>query len=105
VDVEFVGFSSDEQESLRTAKMRIHNRSSKPVREIRMTFTYLDGPGRKLGQWTRSHSSLTGENLIGGGTTAVVDCLAFNVPAFTKKITETVHEVIFADGEKWSEAP
>jgi hypothetical protein len=85
--------------------MRIHNRSSKPVREIRMTFTYLDGPGRKLGQWTRSHSSLTGENLIGGGTTAVVDCLAFNVPAFTKKITETVHEVIFADGEKWSEAP
>ena len=105
VDVEFIGFSSDEQESLRTARIRIHNRSSKPVREIRMTFTYLDAPGRKLGQWTRSHSSLTGENLINGDATAVVDCLAFNVPAFTKKITETVHEVIFADGEKWSEAP
>jgi len=101
VEVEFVQFSSEEQESLRTAKMRIRNRSTSPVREIKMTFVYLDEVGRKLGQWTRTHASLTSENLVGGEVTQVVDCLAFNVPAFTKKLTVTLNEVTFADGEKW----
>jgi hypothetical protein len=102
VDVEFVRFSSEEPESLRPAKVRIQNRSARPVKELRLTFTYLDGSGRKLGQWTRSHSSLTAENLVGGETTGTVDCLAFNVPAAAKKVTVTLHEVTFADGEKWS---
>jgi len=105
VDAEFVGFGSDEVESLRTAKIRFHNRSSKPVKEINMTFTYWDGSGRKVGQWTRTHSSLTSENLVGGATTRVVDCRAFNVPALTKKVTATLHEVTVADGEKWEPAP
>ncbi len=102
VDVEFVQFSSEEQESLRTAKVRVQNRSSRPVKELKLTFTYLDAAGRKLGQWTRQHSSLTAENLIGGETTRIVDCLAFNVPAAATKVAVTLHEVTFADGEKWS---
>jgi hypothetical protein len=101
VEVEFVQFSSEEQESLRTAKMRIRNRSTRPVREIKMTFVYLDAVDRKLGQWTRTHASLTSENLVGAAVTQVVDCLAFNVPAFTKKVTVTLNEVTFANGEKW----
>jgi len=101
VDVEFVQFSSEEQESLRPAKVRIQNRSSRPVKELKLTFTYLDEFGRKLGQWTRNHSSLTAANLVGGETTGIVDCFAFNVPAATKKLTVTLHEVTFADGEKW----
>jgi hypothetical protein len=105
VEVEFVQFTADAQESLRTAKMRVQNRASKPVKELKLTFTYSDPSGRKLGQWTRNHSSLTAENLIDGGTTRVVDCLAFSVPAFTKNVTVTLHEVIFADGAKWSPAP
>src|SRR5204862_366801 len=87
VDVEFVQFSSEEQESLRTAKVRVQNRSSRPVKELKLTFTYLDEAGRKLGQWTRNHSSLIAENLVGGETTGIVDCLAFNVPAAAKKVT------------------
>ena len=102
VEVEFVQFSSQEQESLRTAQMRVHNRSAQPVKELKLTFTYWDDSGRKLGQWTRLHTSLTGENLIGGDATRVVDCLAFSVPAFTKKVSVTLHEVTFAGGEKWS---
>ena len=102
VDVEFVQFSSEEQETLRPAKVRVQNRSSKPVKELKLTFTYLDEFGRKLGQWTRTHSSLTAENLVGGETTGLVDCLAFNVPATAKKVSVTLHEVTFADGEKWS---
>src|SRR5256885_9540093 len=39
VDVEFVQFSSEDVGSLRSAKMRVHNRSSKPVRELKLTFT------------------------------------------------------------------
>ena len=101
VEVEFVGFSAEEQESLRTAKVRVLNRSSKPVKELKLTFAYLDESGRKLGEWTRNHSSLTSENLIGGGTTGVVDCLAFNVPSFTKKVAVTLQEATFAGGEKW----
>src|SRR5439155_19794601 len=66
VDVEFVQFSSEEKESLRPAKVRVQNRTSRPVKELKLTFTYLDESGRKLGQWTRNHSSLTAENLIGG---------------------------------------
>jgi hypothetical protein len=104
VDVEFVQFTADAQESLRTAKMRVQNRSSKPVKDLKLTFIYSDQSGRKVGQWTRSHSSLTADNLIDGETTRVVDCLAFNVPPFTKKITVTVHEATFADGAKWSPA-
>jgi hypothetical protein len=102
VDVEFVQFTSEEQESLRPAKLKIQNRSSRPVKELKLTFTYLDQSGRKLGQWTRNHASLTAENLIGGDTTGMVDCLAFNVPAAAKKVSVTLHEVIFSDGEKWS---
>jgi hypothetical protein len=102
VDVEFVQFSSEEQESLRPAKLKIQNRSSRPVKELKLTFAYLDQSGRKLGQWTRNHASLTAENLIGGETTGIVDCLAFNVPAAAKKVSVTLHEVIFSDGEKWS---
>jgi hypothetical protein len=102
VQVEFVQFSSEEEESLRLAKLRVQNRSSRPVKELKLTFTYLDESGRKLGQWTRSHSGLTAESLVGGETTGIVDCLAFNVPAGAKKLTVTLHEVIFADGEKWS---
>jgi hypothetical protein len=102
VDVQFVQFNSEEQESLRSAKVRVQNRSSRPVKELKLTFTYLDESGRKLGQWTRNHSSLTAENLVGGETTGIVDCLAFNVPAAAKKVSVTLHEVTFADGEKWS---
>ena len=102
VDVEFVQFSSEEQESLRPAKLKVQNRSSRPVKELKLTFTYWDQSGRKLGQWTRDHASLTAENLVGGATTGIVDCLAFNVPAAAKKVTVTLHEVIFSDGEKWS---
>jgi hypothetical protein len=102
VDVEFVQFSSEEKESLRPAKVRVQNRTSRPVKELKLTFTYLDESGRKLGQWTRNHSSLTAENLVGGETTQIVDCLAFNVPAAAKKVSVTLHEVTFADGEKWS---
>jgi hypothetical protein len=102
VTVEFVQFASEEPESLRSAKVRVQNRSARPVKEFKLTFTYLDGFGRKLGQWTRSHSSLTAENLVGGETTQIVDCLAFNVPAASKKVVVTLHEVTFADGEKWS---
>ncbi|HTE89791.1 MAG TPA: hypothetical protein VK639_12590, partial [Terriglobales bacterium] len=69
VEVEFVQFNSDEQQSLRPAKMRVQNRSSRPVKELKLTFTYLDQSGRKLGQWTRNHTSLTSENLLGGETT------------------------------------
>ena len=102
VEVQFVRFNSEEQESLRSVKVRVQNRSSRPVKELKLTFTYLDESGRKLGQWTRSHSSLTAENLVGGETTQLADCLAFNVPAATKKVAVTLHDVTFADGEKWS---
>jgi hypothetical protein len=102
VDVEFVQFSSEEQESLRTAKVRVQNRSSRPVKELKLTFTYLDEAGRKLGQWTRNHFSLTAENLVGGETSRIVDCLAFNVPAAATKLSVTLREVTFADGEKWN---
>ena len=102
VEVEFVQFSSEEQESLRPAKLRVQNRSSRPVKELKLTFTYLDEAGRNLGQWTRNHSGLTADTLVGGGTTGIVDCLAFNVPAGAKKLTVTLHEVTFTDGEKWS---
>jgi len=105
VDVEFVQFNSEEQESLRHAKMRVQNRSARAVKEIKLTFTYLDQSGRKLGQWTRTHSSLTSENLVGGEATQIVDCLAFNVPASTKKVAVRLCEVTFANGEKWSETP
>jgi hypothetical protein len=101
VDVEFIQFSTEEQESLRSAKVRVQNRSPRPVKELKLTFTYLDESGRKLGQWTRNHSSLTAANLIGGETSRVVDCLAFEVPAGAKKFSVTLHEVTFADGEKW----
>ncbi len=102
VDVEFVRFNSEEQETLRSAKVRVQNRSTRPVKEFKLTFTYLDESGRKLGQWTRLHSSLSAENLVGGETTGVVDCLAFNVPAGTTKLTVKLHEVLFADGTKWT---
>lgn len=105
VEVEFVQFSSDAQESLRSGKMRVRNRSSKPVKELRLTFIYSDQSGRRLGQWTRNHSGLTSDNLIGGEKTEVVDCLAFNVPVFTRKVTVTLHEVTFADGAKWNPGP
>jgi len=105
VDAEFVGFGSEEVESLRTAKIRIQNRSSRPVKEINMTFTYWDGFGRNLGQWTRTHSTLTSGNLVGGETTRVVDCRAFNVPTLTKKVTVTLHQVTFGDGQRWNPAP
>jgi hypothetical protein len=105
VDVEFVRFSSIAEESLRSARMRVQNRSSKPVKELRLTFIYSDQSGRRLGQWTRNHSSLTSDNLIDGEKTQVVDCLAFNVPLLTKKVAVTLHEVTFADGAKWSPRP
>ena len=35
----------------------------------------------------------------------VVACLAFNVPNLTKKVTVTLHEVTFANGEKWGPPP
>lgn len=105
VEVEFVQFSSEDQESLRPAKMRVLNRSSQPVKELKLTFTYVDGSGRKLGQWTRTHPSLTAQNLVDGGATQVVACLAFNVPNLTKKVTVTLHEVTFANSEKWSPPP
>jgi hypothetical protein len=72
------------------------------VKELKLTFKYLDEAGRKLGQWTRTHSSLTEANLVGGETSRIVDCLAFNVPAAATKLTVTLHEVTFVDGEKWT---
>ncbi len=105
VEVEFVQFAVQETDSLRTGKVRIQNRSSKSVRDLNLTFTYLDESGRRLGQWTRRHSSLTSGNLVDAATTRVVDCLAFHVPASTRKVTVTLHEVTFSDGEKWGQAP
>ena len=72
------------------------------MKDLKLTFTYLDESGRKLGQWTRNHTSLTSENLLGGETTQVVDCLAFNVPGSTRKVSVTLVEVTFDNGEKWS---
>jgi hypothetical protein len=85
--------------------MRVGNRSAKGIREVNVTFTYLDGSNRKLGQWTRTHPSLTENNLVNSGATNVVDCLAFNVPTFTKSVISTLNEVTFADGEKWKSPP
>jgi hypothetical protein len=44
---------------------------------------------------------LTSESLVEGEASRIVDCLAFNVPAGASKLTVTLHEVTFVDGEKW----
>ena len=101
VEVEFVEFVSANQDSLRTARIRVQNRASSAVNELNLTFTYLDGAGRRMGQHTRGHSSLTTPNFVGAETTQIVDCLAFNVPVGTQRVMTKLNTVTFADGKSW----
>jgi hypothetical protein len=101
VDFEVLELLPGEAQALRFARVRIQNRSTKPVHEVRVTFAYWDEQGRKLGEWTRLHADPEAEDLVGAETNRVFNCPTFHVPTFTVKVTATLQEVIFAGGDKW----
>jgi hypothetical protein len=101
VDVELLELLPSDEQALRFTRLRVVNRSPKPVREIRLTFQYYDRGGRKIGQWTRRHQDPVADQLIAGEATREVRCPTFHVPSTTTKVSLVLHEVVFGDGQKW----
>jgi hypothetical protein len=103
VDVEFHSLLPGENQDLRRGKITINNRGDKPVRDVRVTFEYLDASGRKLGEWTRRQQDPRGDTLVGPKTSRVLDCNLFKVPFRTESFRVQLHEVTYADGSTWTE--
>jgi hypothetical protein len=103
--VTFLELLPGDEQQLRYTKLRIDNRSTEPVKEIRVTFNYLDRAGRSLGQWTRRHQDPVSSYLVPAESTREIRCPTFHVPSTTHRVTMTLHEVVFADGRKWTPTP
>ncbi len=100
--VEFLGMIPSDEEQLRYTRLRITNNSSEPVKEIHVTFTYFDRAGRKVGSWTRRHQDPVSAFLAPAQSTREIRCPTFHVPSTTARVGLTVHEILFADGKKWT---
>ncbi len=105
VRVEFLELLPGDEQQLRYTRLRIVNDSAEAVKEIRVTFNYLDRAGRPIGKWTRRHQDPIASNLAPGNSTREIRCPTFHVPSTTTRVTMTLHEVVFADGTKWMPAP
>jgi hypothetical protein len=103
--VEFIELIPGDEQQLRYVRLRIENRSTEPVKEIRVTFNYLDRAGRPVGKWTRRHQDPVSAFLAPAQSTREIRCPTFHVPSTTARVTMTLHEVTFADGTKWTPAP
>jgi hypothetical protein len=103
--VEFLELLPGDEQQLRYTRLRITNKSAEPVKEIRVTFNYLDRAGRGIGKWTRRHQDPVSANLAPAESTREIRCPTFHVPSTTERVTMTVHEIVFADGKKWTPTP
>ncbi len=101
VEIEFLGLVPTETQDLRRGKLRIQNLSSKSVREIRLTYSYFDRAGRRLGEWTRRQQDSYKETLIGPSTSRQMEVNLFEVPLRTEQVKLVIDEVTFTDGERW----
>jgi hypothetical protein len=102
VSIEVLELLPGDLQSLRHTRVRIDNHSSLAVRDIRLTFQYLDHTGRRVGQWTRRHVDPTLDTLVAAGISREIRCPVFHVPSTTRRVTATLHEVTFVDGTKWT---
>jgi hypothetical protein len=103
--VEFLELIPSDEQQLRYTRLRITNRSSEPIKEIRVTFNYFDRAGRNIGSWTRRHQDPVSAFLAPADSTREIRCPTFHVPSTTQRVTLTLHEVVFADGKKWIPMP
>jgi hypothetical protein len=99
--VEYLELLPGDEQQLRYTRLRIDNQSAQPVKEIRVTFNYLDRTGRTIGKWTRRHQDPVAAYLAPAQSSREVRCPTFHVPSTTARVTMTVHEIVFADGTKW----
>ena len=99
VEVLRVGEPGDLQ--FRTLDVRARNVAAKPVHEVKLTLTYANQRGLRLGRWTTVHTAEGA--LIGGRATNEFALQAFFVPQFTHDVHIDVEAVGFTDGTRWPE--
>jgi hypothetical protein len=102
--VEFIGMIPSDEQQLRYTRLLITNNSTEPVKEIRVTFNYFDRAGRNLGKRTRRHQDPVAAFLAPAESTREIRCPTFHVPSTTDRVVMTLHEIVFADGKKWTPA-
>lgn len=99
VAVEFVSLTPAGSGTLGSLRFRAKNRADRPVREVKLEFTYLDDAGRPLKQYETIHGG--DPIVVGPDATAEFTVPAFGMPPFTRKIRAAVGAVEFQDGTRW----
>lgn len=102
VDVEFLRLLPNQGGHLRQGRVRIQNRSDRAVRELRLSYDYLNARGTRVGTWTRQQRDPASDILVRPQATRELDVPLFNVPAGADRATVVVEEVVFVDGDKWT---
>jgi hypothetical protein len=102
VELEFLNLLPDQGGHVRRGRLQVRNSSSRPVKEIRVTFQYRDSRGALLGEWTRVQRDLYTDTLIAGSSNRTIEVSLFNVPFRTEQVTAILLELEFIDGEKWT---
>jgi len=102
VEVEFLRLLPNQGGHLREARIRIRNQSDRAVRELRLSYDYLNARGTRVGTWTRQQRDPASDILVRPQATKELDVPLFNVPAAADRATVAVLEVVFVDGDKWT---
>jgi hypothetical protein len=99
-EVEFLALMPEGQGHVRYGKLRVNNRTEKPVSTLRVTYIYLDERGGKLGEWTRVQQDAT-PVLVPAGVVKELQVPMFNVPLRTAKVQAVLRRVEYKDGTVW----
>lgn len=102
LQVEFLGFLPNQTENLRQGKLRLVNRTAKPIREMRVRYTYVDAVGRVVGSTSRRQRDAVAEALVDASTERQIECPFFEVPLRAVGARVTLLDVIFMDGSLWT---
>ncbi len=99
-EVEFLGLLPEGQGHVRYGKLRVNNRTEKPVSTLRVTYIYMDERGSKLGEWTRVQQDAA-PVLVPAGVEKELRVPMFNVPLRTAKVQAVLRRVEYKDGSVW----
>ena len=102
IELAFVRLLPGEGNDFRQGTVKVTNRASKAIRDVEATYNYVDASGRWLGRWKQRLSDVTSDILVGPNASREVQCQLFRLPSGTESVKFTIHEVVFADGERWT---
>jgi hypothetical protein len=97
--IDLISMGDPNPNQIRTLHARARNTSTLAVREARLSLSYYNERGLRLGRWTTTHIETT--NMVPALTTNEFSFQAFFVPQFTKNVQIEVESIRYANGERW----